>query len=74
MLKEFFARRSVVLFLIFTFLGVAALQITLNNVAGSGARFTLFDSFAPIFSQVLGTGVGLISIFIAQFLNVKSSK
>ncbi len=61
---------KVVALLIFAILGFIALQLPINNLAGSGAKFTLFDVFAPISGSFLGTPLGLVSVLLMQIVNL----
>jgi len=54
---------------VFVVLGLGALQIQLTNLAGSGAKFTMYDAFAPIAGAFLGSVPGLITVFLMQFFN-----
>lgn len=55
---------------IFVLLGFAALQLPINNLAGSGAKFTVFDLFAPISGAFLGTPLGLAAVLLMQIANL----
>jgi hypothetical protein len=55
---------------IFVALGFVALQLPINNLAGSGARFTLFDLFAPTSAAFLGTPLGLLAVLLMQIVNL----
>lgn len=55
---------------IFIVLGFIALQLPINNLAGSGAKFTLFDLFAPTAGAFLGSWLGVIAVFSMQLANL----
>jgi hypothetical protein len=54
---------------LFIILGFIALQIPATQLAGSGAKFTLFDAFAPIAGGFLGSVPGAISVLLMQLVN-----
>ena len=53
----------------FAALGLIALQINLNHIAGSKVNFTMFDSFGPLAGTFLGPVVGTISLVVLQLIN-----
>lgn len=55
---------------LFVILGLLALQLPINNLAGSGAKFTLFDLFAPVSGAFLGTPLGLAAVLLMQVFNL----
>ncbi|HEX9504317.1 MAG TPA: hypothetical protein VF974_08455 [Patescibacteria group bacterium] len=55
---------------LFVILSTLSLNIKLGHLAGTKATFTLFDSFAPIAGQFLGTGIGLVAVIVMQLLNL----
>jgi hypothetical protein len=55
---------------IFSIIGFATMQITINNVAGSEANFTLFDSVAPTASSFLGTIPGIVAVIGMRFIEI----
>lgn len=55
---------------LFTLIGLIALQIPINKLAGSKVSFTLFDLFAPISGAFLGTPIGVVSVFLMQGINI----
>jgi|SRR3989344_3180588 len=63
------SKKRTVFTIIFAGLALAALQIPLNQLVGSNAKFTLFDSFGPIAAGFLGTIPGIIAVFLAQLAN-----
>lgn len=63
-------RSKLVFVLFFIVLGIVALQIPINTLAGSKVKFTLFDLLAPISGAFLGTPVGIISVLAMQFVNL----
>lgn len=63
-------KNKIVALVIFVILGFLALQLPINNLAGSGAKFTLFDLFAPTSAAFLGTPLGLAAVFLMQIVNL----
>lgn len=55
---------------IFIVLGFLALQVPINNLAGSRASFTMFDLFAPVSGAFLGTPFGIAAVFLMQLVNL----
>lgn len=55
---------------LFTILGLIALQIPVNFLAGSKVKFTLFDLFAPASGAFIGTTFGIFSVLTAQIINI----
>src|SRR5258708_12471541 len=53
---------------LFVILSTLSLNIKLGHLAGTKATFTLFDSFAPIAGQFLGTGIGLFPVIVLHLL------
>src|SRR3989344_7505468 len=67
MIKE--TTKKITLIVIFGALALIALQIPLNELVGSTAKFTLFDSFGPIATAFVGTLPGIVAVFVAQAAN-----
>ena len=63
-------KSKLVFIVLFTVLGFGALQVPVNEIVGSDARFTLFDLLAPVSGAFLGTPLGIISVFLMQILNL----
>lgn len=61
--------KKVLFWVLFTILGVLALQVPLTHLAGSKASFTLFDAFGPIAGAFLGTIPGVLSVLLMQGAN-----
>src|SRR4030042_1579398 len=60
-----------ILFIIsFIILGFITLKIPFTNIIGSNKKFTLFDFIAPTAGSFVGTGIGVISIFIIGSINL----
>lgn len=57
-------------FIVFSFAGIIALQMPLSPLIGSKAKFTLFDTFAPVAGAFLGPMAGAFSVFLAQGINI----
>src|SRR3990172_1095426 len=62
--------KKLLFILLFILVGSIALQIPFTQVVGSKANFTLFDFFAPFSGGFLGSGIGIISVFIIMFINL----
>lgn len=56
--------------ILFTFLGLIALQIPFTRLLGSNVKFTLFDFLAPTLGTFLGTLPGIISVLTMQVVNL----
>ena len=54
---------------ILTIVGFAALQIPVAQLAGSGAKFTVFDAFAPMTGAFIGSIPAVIAILLMHSLN-----
>src|SRR3990167_11265596 len=64
-------KKSKIWFLLFfVVFGLIALRIPFTQLVGSNVRFTLFDFFAPTAGAFLGTGFGVLAVFIMQAVNV----
>lgn len=55
---------------VFILLGIVALQVPINNLAGSSAKFTLFDLFAPTAGAFLGSWFGVAAVFLMEVANL----
>lgn len=62
-------KKKILFTLLFGALALLALQVPLNQLIGSKAKFTLFDSFGPIVTGFIGTIPGILAIFLAQLVN-----
>jgi len=69
MIKKLTSNRALVL-LLFVVLGIIALQIPINVLAGAKVKFTLFDLFAPVSGAFLGGLVGVFAVILMQLANV----
>lgn len=63
-------KKKLVFIVLFVVLGLIALQIPFSQIQGSKVNFTLFDLFAPISGAFLGTGLGIVSVFLMQLVNL----
>lgn len=59
-------KRSLIFIILFSGIGLAALQIPFNQLVGSSARFTLFDFFGPLATGFIGTLPGIIAVALTQ--------
>lgn len=55
---------------VFLLLGLLALQVPVNQLAGSKVSFTLFDLIAPVSGAFLGSPLGVLAVFLMGALNV----
>lgn len=56
--------------ILFVVLGIAALQLPINVLAGAKVKFTLFDLFAPISGAFVGSIFGVIAVVTMQMVNL----
>lgn len=63
-------KRKIFFLIIYTVLGLAAFQISINRIAGSGQNFTLFELIGPVGGMFLGPVFGAISVFFVRTLNI----
>lgn len=68
-MKKYFTKRNVLFVIIFAVLGFLALQIPFTELAGSGAKFTIYDAFAPIAGSFIGAVPGLIAVLLMELAN-----
>lgn len=68
-IKTIFTKKNILFVVIFTALGLIALQIPFTNIVGSKAKFTLFDFMGPMSSGFIGTVPGVIAVLLTQVLN-----
>lgn len=59
-------KRTLLFIVLFSALGLAALQVPFNQLVGSASRFTLYDFFAPLATGFIGLVPGLIAVFFTQ--------
>ena len=63
-------RRKTLVLVIFVAIGIIALQIPINVLAGAKVKFTLFDLFAPISGMFLGSAIGAVAVVAMQIVNL----
>ncbi|MBI2611443.1 hypothetical protein HYW54_01715 [Candidatus Gottesmanbacteria bacterium] len=63
-------KNQIISIFLFTLLGLIALQIPFTQLLGANVRFTAFDFIAPTMGAFLGTVPGIISVLIAQLINI----
>src|SRR3989338_7483873 len=68
-IQQYFTKRTVLFIAIFAVVGFAALQIPVTQLAGSGAKFTVFDAFAPLAGAFIGSIPGVVAVLLMQFFN-----
>jgi len=66
---QFMTKRNWLFIAIFVILGFVALQIPVTQLAGSKAKFTVYDAFAPVAGSFIGSIPGVIAVFLMQFFN-----
>lgn len=62
-------KQKILFVIIFTLLGLAALQVPFTQLAGSKVKFTLFDFFGPIATGFIGILPGMMAVFLMQLGN-----
>ena len=67
--RQLISKKSLLFILFFTVVGLLLLQFPFTQIAGSKAKFTLFDFFGPLASGFIGTIPGMVSVFLMQLLN-----
>ena len=67
--STWFTGRTVLFIAIFAVVGFAALQIPVTELAGSKAKFTVFDAFAPLAGAFIGSIPGVVAVFLMQIFN-----
>lgn len=67
--QQYLTKKNLLFIAIFTIVGFMALQIPVTQLAGSKAKFTVFDAFAPIAGSFIGTVPGVTAVFLMQFFN-----
>lgn len=67
--QRYLNKKNLLFVSIFALSGFISLQIPLAQLAGSKAKFTVFDSFAPIAGSFIGAGAGALAVFLMQLLN-----
>jgi len=68
-IHRYFTGRIVLFVFIFTIVGFAALQIPITQLMGSGAKFTIFDAFAPLTGAFIGSIPGVIAVLLMNSAN-----
>lgn len=68
-IRTIFTKKNVLFVVIFTALGLLALQIPFTNIVGSKTKFTFFDFIGPMYSGFIGTVPGVIAVLLTQVLN-----
>lgn len=68
-IQKLLTKRNLYFILIFTIIGFLALQVPVTQLAGSKAKFTLFDVFAPITGSFIGAIPGVGAVLLMQLAN-----
>lgn len=68
-IQQYITKKNLLFIAIFSILGFIALQVPVAQIKGSGAKFTIYDAFAPIASSFIGSIPGVIAVFLMQFFN-----
>jgi len=67
--KGLFSKRNLIFMGVFVVLGLIALQINVNHLAGSKASLTLFEMIGPLATAFIGTIPGVIAVAIMEIVN-----
>lgn len=68
-IQRYFTKRTVLFIAIFAVVGFAALQIPVTQLAGSNAKFTVFDAFAPLAGAFIGSIPGVVAVLLMQIFS-----
>lgn len=68
-MQQYLTKKKFLFIAIFAIAGFITLQIPVAQLAGSKAKFTVFDAFAPVAGSFIGTTPGVIAVFLMQFFN-----
>ncbi|HCM36696.1 MAG: hypothetical protein A3J30_01015 [Candidatus Wildermuthbacteria bacterium RIFCSPLOWO2_02_FULL_47_9c] len=68
-IHQYFTKRTVLFIAVFAVVGFAALQIPVTQLAGSQAKFTVFDAFAPITGAFIGSIPGIAAVLLMHTVN-----
>lgn len=66
---KYITKRNILFITIFAVAGLLALQVPITQLAGSKAKFTVFDFFGPVATGFIGTFSGVVAVFLMQFVN-----
>jgi len=67
--QKHLTKKNIYFVAIFTIVGFAALQIPVAQLAGSGAKFTVFDAFAPMTGAFIGSIPAVIAVLLMHSFN-----
>lgn len=62
-------KKNLLFIAIFAILGFVAMQIPVAQIAGSKAKFTVYDAFAPVAGSFIGSIPGVMAVFLMQLFN-----
>ena len=68
-IQKHLTRKNLYFVVIFTVVGFVALQIPVAQLAGSGAKFTIFDAFAPMTGAFIGSIPAVIAVLLMHSFN-----
>lgn len=68
-IKEIFSKRNLIFIAIFTVIGLIAMQVAVNQLAGSKVNLTFFDMVGPLAAGFIGTIPGVVSVALMQIAN-----
>ena len=68
-IQKHLTRKNLYFVIIFTVVGFVALQIPVAQLAGSGAKFTIFDAFAPMTGAFIGSIPAVIAVLLMHSFN-----
>jgi len=63
-------KKQILFLVLFTFLGLGAFQVSINQIIGSTQNFTFFEFLGPIGGMFLGPILGGLSAFFVRALNI----
>lgn len=68
-IQKHLTRKNLYFVVIFTVVGFIALQIPVAQLAGSAAKFTIFDAFAPMTGAFIGSIPAVIAVLLMHSFN-----
>lgn len=68
-IQKHLTKKNLYFVAIFTIVGFVALQIPVAQLAGSGAKFTVFDAFAPMTGAFIGSIPAVVAVLLMHSFN-----
>jgi len=68
-IQKHLTKKNLYFVIIFTIVGFATLQIPVAQLAGSGAKFTVFDAFAPMTGAFIGSIPAVTAVLLMHSFN-----